>query len=124
MSEDRLIQNVKDLTIRNDHLEDRNKELGKMVEEQNQTIHMGNLENDSLRNQLRLMNEQYSDLLRENEHAKSDVLRLKSNLMEVESNYKTSQMSLDRATLELRQVNEALRRTETALEVHIIYNFF
>jgi len=75
------------------------------------------LENDGLKNQLRVMNGQYRDMLSENEHLKGEILRLKGNLLEVEGDWKTSQMNLDRANVEIRQVKEALKRAETAFEV-------
>ena len=103
--------------MRNDDLESKNQELGKSLEDQNQRISMLRLENESLRSQSKIMEEQYRDIFGENDYLKSEVLRLKESVMEVESNCKTSQMSLDRINVERKQLNEALKRTESALEV-------
>jgi len=67
---------------------------------------------------LRVMNDQYKDMLGENERLKGEVLRYKGNLLEAESDWKSSKMALERMTVEFRQIKEALRKTETALEVY------
>ena len=93
---------MKEITYRNDDLEGRNSDLGKTVDDQNQFINIMKLENDGLKNQLRVMNGQHKDMLGENEHLKGKILRLKGNLLEVEGDWKTSQINLDRANVEIR----------------------
>jgi len=116
IAEERYTQHIKEITYRNDDLEVRSQDLGKTIDDQNQSINIMRLENDGLKNNLRVMNGQYRDMLSENEHLKGEVLRLKGNLLEVEGDWKTSQMSLDRANVEIRQIKEALKRTENAFE--------
>ena len=98
-------------------MEDRNQDLGKTIDEQNQFINTIKLENETLRNQLRMIDAQYRESFAEGERLKAEVLRLKGHLMEVESDRKTSQLAHERLTMELRQAREALRWTEATLEV-------
>ncbi len=104
--------------MRNENLQDRNQELGKLADDQNQNLNVLRLESDGLKSQLRVMNEQYKDLLGDNDRLKGEVLRSKGNYLDVENEWKSSKIALERMTVEFRQIKEALKKTEFALEVH------
>ena len=99
-------------------------DLRKTVEDKKQQINLEDIEVSSLRNQLTTMDNQYRDLLSENDRAKRESFNFKEKLFAAESEIKTLQMTLDKTQIHADQSAEALSRTERMLEVQYKMLFF
>ncbi len=65
---------------------------------------------------------QYRDLLNENEDLKKEAFRLKERSLEAENDSRTSGLKVDKLLGEIKQLREALHRTEETLDVSHLYD--
>ena len=116
-SEERLLKDLKVLRAENMELQHDIDDLRKTIEDKKQQINLEDIEVNSLRNQLTTMDNQYRDLLSENDRAKRESFNFKERLLAAESEIKALQMTLDKTQIHADQSAEALSRTERMLEV-------
>jgi hypothetical protein len=114
--EDRMTLNIKELNYVTNDLTAKNGELIKILEERDQKISMIQIENDNIKNQNNNIRNQYSNLMEENEDLKRDTFNLKERSLEAENDFRAAQLQVDKMKSEIKQLRDALRRTEENLE--------
>lgn len=107
---------IKELNYVTNDLTAKNGELIKILEERDQKIAMIQIENDNLKSQSSNMRSQYNNLMEENEDLKREAYSLKERSLEAENDYRAAQLQVDKMKSEIKQLRDALRRTEENLD--------